>query len=133
MAFLYKFLDIFFLAFHTVLTLFNLLGWIFRPLRRLNLATLVLTGLSWFVLGIFYGIGYCPLTDWHWKVLHHLGKADLPDSYIQYLIYRLTGLRCDPALVEWGTTVGFFLAIGMSVYLNIRSWRTGKIAPGKVM
>jgi hypothetical protein len=24
--------------------------------------------LSWFGLGLFYGIGYCPSTDWHWRI-----------------------------------------------------------------
>jgi len=60
--------------------LFNLFGWIFRPLRKANLIVLALTGASWFILGIFYGIGYCPLTDWHFKLLYKHGQHALPDS-----------------------------------------------------
>ncbi|MCD4791284.1 MAG: DUF2784 domain-containing protein, partial [Bacteroidales bacterium] len=78
---MYKFLDTFFVVFHTALIIFNLFGWIWKPTRRLNLITLLLTGASWFILGIFYGIGYCPLTDWHWQVLHKLGIYDVPNSY----------------------------------------------------
>ena len=56
-------IDLFFVVFHTSLTLFNALGWIGYKTRKLNLVTLLLTGGSWFILGIFYGIGYCPLTE----------------------------------------------------------------------
>jgi len=45
--------------------------------RKANLILLLLTGLSWFGLGIFYGWGYCPLTDWHWKVLRELGETGI--------------------------------------------------------
>ena len=83
-----------------------------------NLITLMLTGIAWFGLGIFYGIGYCPLTDWHWQVLGKLGKHDLPYSYIKYLIDRLTGLDVNANIVEISTLVGFFFAVIMSVYLN---------------
>jgi len=32
-------------------------------------ASLLLTAFSWFVLGIWYGWGYCVCTDWHYMVL----------------------------------------------------------------
>jgi hypothetical protein len=51
-----KMADIFFIVFHTFLIFFNLFGWIFKPLRKANLVVLILTGASWFILGIFYGI-----------------------------------------------------------------------------
>lgn len=121
--FWYHFIDFFFLIFHSFLTFFNLLGWIWKKTRKANLITLLLTGLSWFVLGIFFGIGYCPLTEWHWQVLEKLGKHDLPYSYIKYLVYRLTSLDADATLVEYATTIGFFVALIMSVILNIRDFR----------
>jgi hypothetical protein len=83
-----------------------------------NFILLMLTGIAWFGLGIFYGIGYCPLTDWHWEVLKKLGNHDLPYSYITYLIHRLTGIAANPHYVEIGTVVGFVIAVIMSVYLN---------------
>ena len=115
--------DLFFLVFHTVLTLFNLTGWIWKKTRRLNLTTLVLTGASWFILGLFYGIGYCPLTEWHFQILEKLGEANLPYSYIDYLIERLTGVDFEAQLVDTATGVGFFLALAVSVVLNIRDYR----------
>jgi hypothetical protein len=117
---MYKFLDIFFLVFHTVLTLFNLFGWIWKRTLRANLVTLVFTFFAWFGLGIFYGIGYCPLTDWHFRVLRKMGETNLPDSYITYLINRLTGAMPSESLVEVLTVVLFFGALIMSVYLNFR-------------
>ena len=122
---MYVFLDYFFLIFHTALTLFNLIGWIWKKTRLANFITLMLTGFAWFGLGIFYGIGYCPLTDWHWNVLEKLGRHDLPNSYITYIIQRLTGFEANPHIVEISTVVGFVIAVIMSVFLNF-FWKQKK-------
>ncbi len=111
-------LDYFFLVFHTALTLFNILGWIWKKTRLANFITLSLTALSWFGLGLFYGIGFCPLTEWHWQVLEKLGQHNLPYSYITYIIHRLTGLEVNDRLVEVSTAVVFFLSFFISGYLN---------------
>jgi hypothetical protein len=123
MEWIYHIADIFFVVFHTVLTLFNMLGWIWKKTRKLNLITLSLTGASWFILGIFYGIGFCPLTEWHFNILYQLGEYNLPASYIEYLVERLTGLDVSSSLVDTATGVGFFLALGLSVWLNVKDKR----------
>ena len=110
--------DIFFIVFHTGLIFFNLFGWIFKSLRKSNLIVLILTGCSWFILGIFYGIGFCPFTEWHWQVLHKLGQYNLPDSYISYLVERLTGFLPDAKLTDIFTFVLYFIALGISIYVN---------------
>ena len=115
--------DYFFLLFHAALTLFNVFGWIWHKTRRLNLITLLLTGGSWFILGLFYGIGYCPLTDWHWQVLRALGTTNLPNNYLAYLFERLTGILLDPGFVNGMTATFYFLALALSVALNIRDIR----------
>lgn len=115
--------DLFFVVFHSALTFFNALGWIWRKTRRLNLITLLLTGASWFILGLFYGIGYCPLTEWHFQILRRLGHHDLPYSYIEYLLERLTPFNTASRLVDITTAVVFFLALGLSIILNIRQNR----------
>jgi len=117
---MYKFLDVFFIIFHTVFTLFNLLGWIWLKTRRIHLITLGLTALSWFGLGLFYGMGYCFCTDWHWQVRLKLGKTDMPHSYIKFLVDELTGLDVSASLVETCTMLFFILAVVLSVLLNIR-------------
>ncbi len=121
-----KLLDLFFIVFHTILILFNLFAWIFRKTRKLNLIILSLTGASWFILGIFYGIGYCPLTDWHFNILGKMGYTGLPDSYIKYLADRLTGLNFNPGLVDRITIISFFIALAISVCLNIRDYKIKK-------
>ena len=52
-------LNFFFYIFHTALILFNCFGWIVPKFSRWHLASLLLTAFSWFVLGIWYGWGYC--------------------------------------------------------------------------
>ncbi len=118
-----KFLDIFFVIFHTTLILFNLFGWIWKPTRKANLITLSLTFLAWFGLGIFYGIGYCPVTDWHWNVLNQLGQTDLPNSYISYLVLRISGIKPNDTIVDVMTMSLFLIAFGSSIFLNIRDMK----------
>ena len=117
-----KFLDIFFTAFHTCLVIFNMFGWIWKKTRRLNLISLLLTAASWLILGIFYGLGYCPLTDWHFNILRKLGYTDLPDSYLSFLFTRLTRIQLDQSLVDAVTMWGLIIALTISLYLNFRHW-----------
>lgn len=117
----YKILDIFFVAFHSFLILFNLFGWIWRRTRIWNLVTLLLTGASWVLLGRIVGVpGYCPLTDWHFAVLERLGRTDLPNSYVKYLADRITGLDFNSATVDKVTLYAFLTALIISLVLNIR-------------
>jgi hypothetical protein len=117
-----KFLDIFFTAFHSLLVLFNLFGWIWKKTRRLNLICILLTAASWLFLGFFYGFGYCPLTDWHFSILRKLGHTNLPDSYLSFLFTRLTGLQVNQEWVDAVTLWGLVLALLISLYLNFRHW-----------
>ena len=118
-------LDIFFVIFHTTLTLFNLTGWMWKKTRKLNLAVLLLTGASWLFLGLIVGtLGYCPLTDWHFTILEKLGKTDLPNSYIKYLADRLTGLDLNASLVDKFTLYSFLAALIFSIYLNMKDYRS---------
>ena len=121
MTSLYTVLDYFFMVFHTLLIIFNVFGWLWKKTRKLNLIILLLTGLSWTVLGIFYGFGYCPLTDWHFKVLRKLGESDLPNSYIKYLIDRLFGSDINAGLVDQLTLIVFIVVLSISLILNLRA------------
>lgn len=121
MTSLYTVLDYFFMVFHTLLIIFNVFGWLWKKTRKLNLIILLLTGLSWTVLGIFYGFGYCPLTDWHFKVLRKLGENDLPNSYIKYLIDRLFGCNMNAGLVDQLTLIVFIVVFAISLILNLRA------------
>jgi hypothetical protein len=123
---MYQFLNIFFFIFHTAFTLFNIVGWIFPKTRKVHLITMTLTALSWFVLGIWYGWGYCVCTDWHWNVREKLGLIDRSHSYIHFLLLKLTGIDLDPKLVDMGTLVVFLLSFALSICLNFIDYRLRK-------
>jgi hypothetical protein len=120
-------LDIFFVLFHTTLVLFNLFGWIWKRTRLLNLFLLALTGASWLFLGLIVGtLGYCPLTDWHFRVLSRLGETNIPDSYIKYLADRLTGMDFNSILVDKVTLYSYLAALVFSIYFNIHDFLVKK-------
>ncbi len=120
---MYAFLDKFFFIFHSVLIVFSLFGWFWKKTRLANLVVLSLTGFSWFFLGIWYGFGFCPSTDWHWQVRMKLGHDNMPQSYIKFLMDSLTGLDVNSTLVDMGTLVFFLLALFASIVTNVRDWR----------
>ena len=116
----YVSLNYFFFLFHTLFTLFNLFGWISRRTRKLHLITLFITAFSWFILGIWYGWGYCVCTDWHWSVREHLGYHDQQRSYIHFLLLKLTNVNFNEKLVEIITLIVFLLASILSIWLNVK-------------
>lgn len=117
---LYRLYDVLFVVFHTALIAFNMLGWAWRRTRRLHLITISATLLSWFGLGVAYGWGYCPLTDWHWQIKRALGETALPASWIKYYLDRITGMDWSAAVVD-GLVIGSALgALALSVWLNLR-------------
>jgi hypothetical protein len=118
---IYRILDIFFVIFHSSLIIFNLFGWIWKRTRIINLVTLLLTGGSWLLLGMIVGVpGYCPFTDWHFRILEKLGETDLPNSYVKYLADRITGLDMNATLIDKVTLYTFLAALMISVFLNAR-------------
>ncbi len=120
---IYVFLNYFFFAFHTLLILFNIFGWIFRKTRKWNLLTLLITAFSWFVLGIWYGWGYCPFTDWHWKVRELMGYHDQSASYIHFLFLKLTGLNVSMHVVDVTTIIVFATSLFLSAWFNLKGKR----------
>jgi hypothetical protein len=113
----------FFYVFHTVLIVFNLLGWLYPRTRKLNLISLLATFGSWGLLGFWKGWGYCFLTDWHYQVLRALGEKGMPSSYIAFLIEKITGLSLDPDLVNTLTVSLALLALVFSLWVNLRKER----------
>ena len=111
-------LDLFFSFLHIAFTLFNLVGWIWPKTRKLHLITIGATAASWFILGIWYGWGYCFLTDWQWGVKEKLGERNLPSSFIKYFADKLTGKDIDPTLVTNVTLICFVGAVIATVYVN---------------
>jgi Protein of Unknown function (DUF2784) len=115
-------LNVVFFVFHTSWIVFNCLGWIWRRTRPWHLATVSLTALSWFGLGILYGWGYCPCTDWHWHIRARMGQRD-PSSYIQLLITEVTGIDPTRAWAD-GMALGALVVVAiLSIVMNLRDRR----------
>lgn len=128
---LYHTLDALFVAFHALLVGFNLIGWAWRRTRRLHLIAISATLLSWFGLGVVYGWGYCPLTDWHWQVKRALGETVLPASWVEYYLDRLTGFDWSTATVDALVVGSAFGALLLSAVLNLRDRPAGRARSGR--
>lgn len=116
---IYTFLDIFFYALHTIIIVFNMTGWIWRKTRLPHLILLASTFFSWFILGIWYGFGYCPCTDWHWRVREILGYDAPPASYIQFLLHKLTPIRLPNDTVDTIVVISLIVPGVLSMTLFI--------------
>ena len=122
---MYAFLDKFFFIFHSSLIIFILFAWIWKKTRLANLVVILMTAFSWTVLGIWYGFGYCPCTEWHWQVRVKLGYYDMPSTYTKFLIDSLTGLDVSPIWVDTLAVSLLILAFAASVFTNARDWKKG--------
>lgn len=112
------FLDILLTIVHLSIVLFNLFGWIPKGTRRAHLVSILCTAASWFVLGIWFGFGYCPFTDWQWRVKERLGERNLPSNFIEYFAEKVLAINFDSQFV--GNLIGicFALVSLISIYLN---------------
>lgn len=112
------FLDILLTVVHLAVIVFNLFGWIPRATRRANFVLILLTTASWFLLGLWFGMGYCPITDWQWSVKERLGERNLPGNFVEYFAEKLSGHDFEPGFVDLMIGICFVLAAIMSVYVN---------------
>ncbi len=88
-------LDHGFFVFHAVLIAFNMVGWAWKKTRPWHLIVLGMTAFSWFVMGAFYGWGYCLCTDWHFRIRRGRGIAVPDSSFIQMFVRRVFGMVLD--------------------------------------
>lgn len=121
---IYQLLDYFFLVFHGLLIIINVLGWIWSRTRKLQLYVLALTLFSWLIMGYFYGWGYCVLTDWHWDVLQELGQRPDQNAYVQYLFYRWFNLDVTREFSDQITIVFLLVGVAGAIYMR---WVYAKI------
>lgn len=116
-------LNVGFFVFHTSWIAFNAVGWAWRRTRRWHLATVGLTAVSWFGLGARYGWGYCPFTDWHWRVRERLGYRDDPNSYMELLISEVFKVELGSFWAD-ALTGGMFAVVALlTIILNLRDVR----------
>ena len=112
------FLDIFLTFFHFLIIGFILFGWISPITRKVHFICTIAIAASWFLLGIWFGIGYCPVTDWQWDVKTKLGEQNLPSSFIKYFADKITGKDISSFYIDIITAVSFAIAVLLSVYVN---------------
>ncbi len=103
---------------HLIIIGFNLLGWIFKSTRKIHFWFTMLTLSCWIILGIWFGFGYCPITDWQWHIKTQLGEQNLPDSFVKYFADQLMGTSINSDLVDALTLSLFLVAIVCSIKLN---------------
>lgn len=115
---MYLILDIFFTILHVFVMIFNLIGWIWKRTRKAHLILCIVTLASWFILGIWYGLGYCPLTDWHWAIKEKRGITDLPNSFAKWLIDAVTGRNINADLIDLVVGIALLISIFAAVYIN---------------
>ncbi len=111
-------LNIIFGVFHVLLIVACLIGWIFPRTRKVHLILMGVVLGCWFLLGLKYGIGYCPLTDWHWQVKGKLGESPLPNSFIKYLLDHIFPSPISPKAVDILTFGAFFVSLVPAIYLH---------------
>lgn len=120
-------LDLLLTLLHFAVIGFNVFGWIWKPVRKAHFICIVLTAGCWFILGIWFGIGYCPITDWEWHVKEKIGEHDLPASFITYYADKISGKPVNDSLVDMLVAVCFSLAALLSVYVNFLEKRIFKV------
>ena len=98
-------------AVHVLLIVACLTGWIFPSTRKAHLILMGMVLGCWFLLGLKYGIGYCPLTDWHWQVKEKLGEDSLPNSFIKYLLDHIFPSPISPKAADILTFGAFFVSL----------------------
>jgi hypothetical protein len=113
-----RLLDVLLTIVHLAIVVFNLFGWIPKATRKANFITLMLTAASWFLLGIWFETGFCPVTDWQWQVKERLGETNIPPNFIEYIAEKTFKYDFDTAFVSNVIAVSFALAVVASVYVN---------------
>jgi uncharacterized protein DUF2784 len=119
-------LNVAFFVFHSGWIVFTCSGWAFGRTRRWHLATVAVTAFSWFVLGIWFGWGYCPFTDWHWQTRERLGYQD-PHSYIQVLGQEIVGVEIERMWADAAAMVTLTIVTALTVVLNTRDFRRNRL------
>ena len=105
-------------AVHLSLMSICIVGWMFEPIRVLHLVAVTLVAVSWFGLGKFFGYGYCILTDTQWRVKRRLGQEPYTESYVKYILDKITGLDIDKKITDGLTLYTYVGAVILSLLAN---------------
>lgn len=112
-------MNVLFHVIHLALIFFFLFGWLWQKTLLAHFIVSVLILLSWCGLGIFYGFGYCLVTDIQWKIKKRMGEKPYTEYYIKYMVDKVTGLDSNPTKVNAVTEYTFFIILVLSTVLVI--------------
>ncbi len=117
-SFFYNTLDVFFNILHIIIILINCFGWAFKKTLMLNLILLLTTMLSWTILGVFFGLGFCFLTNLHFALLGELKPTNIPFSYLDYLLIENFNLKVSSQTISLLSILVVFGSLGISIKKN---------------
>ncbi len=120
-SFFYNTLDVFFNFIHIIIILINCFGWAFKETLKLNIILLLITMLSWTILGIFFGLGFCFLTNLHFSLLGELKSTNIPFSYLDYLLIENFNLKVSSQTISLLSIVVVFSSLTISIKKNLYS------------
>jgi len=83
--------DWLFTALHVGVVLGFLFLWVPKRTKRLYPWLVGAVATSWLLLGAWKGLGYCFLTDWHWRVKRARGEVSMPGSFLKYAADAVAG------------------------------------------
>jgi len=121
-----KIADVLLTVIHLIFIVFILFGWIPIKLRKVHYISMWIVFISWFLLGLYFGLGYCLLTDLHWKIKIKLNEVNLPYSFIKYILDRITKNDFDETMINYVTVVVFIFIFILSTYFFIKDKRSKK-------
>lgn len=113
-----KLVDVIFFWAHALIAALCAFGWLIPGGERLHLVVILGIAFSWYVLGLWHGIGYCILTDWQWRVRQRLGMTPEHGSFVQLLLERASGMHLNANQVKMFAYGVFWVSAFISVYIN---------------
>jgi Protein of Unknown function (DUF2784) len=125
---LYHLVNALFHVFHMAIIFFVMFAWIFPALRAAHLVLILLTLGSWFILGRWFGRGYCPVSDWHWKAKAALGEEKPSGTYIHTVLQQLTRRNLSAVTVDKVVVMVTLALAAISLALNLAPLLEARIA-----
>ena len=111
-------IDLFFNLLHIIVILINSLGWVFNITLRPSLYLIIITLFCWTFLGIFQGIGFCPLTYMHSQYLYTNYEFRLPFSYLDYLLINNFNLPLTSKMISITSVLVIFISLIINLKKN---------------
>ena len=111
-------IDLFFNLLHIIVILINSLGWVFNITLRPSLYLIIITLFCWTFLGIFQGIGFCPLTYIHSQYLYTNYEFRLPFSYLDYLLINNFNLPLTSKMISITSVLVIFISLIINLKKN---------------